>query len=105
MVSLLYLPTDESTVKIEAVSFIFSIPGSSRNKTIIILNALFILFKFQTYLFFFQLIHLDYDVNANSHLDSSNNQYLIIATLFILVFDILLYLVLTLYLDKILPSK
>uniref|UniRef100_A0A8D1JLA8 ABC transporter domain-containing protein n=1 Tax=Sus scrofa TaxID=9823 RepID=A0A8D1JLA8_PIG len=52
-----------------------------------------------------QLIHLDYDVNANSHLDSSNNQYLIIATLFILVFDILLYLVLTLYLDKILPTE
>uniref|UniRef100_A0A8C3WJ41 ATP binding cassette subfamily A member 9 n=1 Tax=Catagonus wagneri TaxID=51154 RepID=A0A8C3WJ41_9CETA len=52
-----------------------------------------------------QLIHLDYDVNSNSHLDSSNNQYLIIATLFILAFDTLLYLVLTLYLDKILPTE
>ncbi|KAM4824068.1 ATP-binding cassette sub-family A member 9 isoform X1 [Urocitellus parryii] len=52
-----------------------------------------------------QLIHLDYDVNSNVHLDSSNSSYLIIATLFMLVFDALLYLVLTLYFDKILPNK
>uniref|UniRef100_A0A8C0R6U6 ATP binding cassette subfamily A member 9 n=1 Tax=Canis lupus dingo TaxID=286419 RepID=A0A8C0R6U6_CANLU len=52
-----------------------------------------------------QLIHLDYDVNSNIHLDSSDNPYLIIATLFMLVFDALLYLALTLYFDKILPSK
>ncbi|XP_024306297.1 ATP-binding cassette sub-family A member 9 isoform X1 [Homo sapiens] len=52
-----------------------------------------------------QLIHLDYDVNSNAHLDSSQNPYLIIATLFMLVFDTLLYLVLTLYFDKILPAE
>uniref|UniRef100_A0A8C0SBP1 Uncharacterized protein n=1 Tax=Canis lupus familiaris TaxID=9615 RepID=A0A8C0SBP1_CANLF len=57
------------------------------------------------YLFFFQLIHLDYDVNSNIHLDSSDNPYLIIATLFMLVFDALLYLALTLYFDKILPTE
>lgn len=54
---------------------------------------------------FFQLLRLDYDVNANSHLDSSNNPNLIIAILFMLVFDTLLYLVLALYFDKIFPSK
>uniref|UniRef100_A0A667IBB9 ATP binding cassette subfamily A member 9 n=1 Tax=Lynx canadensis TaxID=61383 RepID=A0A667IBB9_LYNCA len=52
-----------------------------------------------------QLIHLDYDVNSNVHLDSSDNPYLIIATLFMLLFDGLLYLALTLYFDKILPSE
>uniref|UniRef100_A0A8C0LHU9 ATP binding cassette subfamily A member 9 n=1 Tax=Canis lupus dingo TaxID=286419 RepID=A0A8C0LHU9_CANLU len=52
-----------------------------------------------------QLIHLDYDVNSNIHLDSSDNPYLIIATLFMLVFDALLYLALTLYFDKILPTE
>ncbi|ELK12425.1 ATP-binding cassette sub-family A member 9 [Pteropus alecto] len=52
-----------------------------------------------------QLLHLDYDVNANIHLDSSNNLNLIIAILFMLVFDTLLYLVLTLYFDKILPTE
>ncbi|XP_005584853.3 ATP-binding cassette sub-family A member 9 isoform X1 [Macaca fascicularis] len=52
-----------------------------------------------------QLIHLDYDVNSNAHLDSSHNPYLIIATLFMLVFDTLLYLALTLYFDKILPTE
>ncbi|CAN0146161.1 unnamed protein product [Rangifer tarandus platyrhynchus] len=51
-----------------------------------------------------QLIHLDYDVNSNIHSDSPNDQYLIIATIFMLLFDALLYLVLTLYLDKILPT-
>lgn len=52
-----------------------------------------------------QLIHLDYNVNSNDHLDSSNNPYLIIVTLFMLIFDSLLYLVLTLYFDKILPTE
>ncbi|XP_065764619.1 ATP-binding cassette sub-family A member 9 isoform X3 [Muntiacus reevesi] len=52
-----------------------------------------------------QLIHLDYDVNSNIHSDSPNDQYLIIATIFTLLFDALLYLVLTLYLDKILPTE
>ncbi|XP_055983410.1 ATP-binding cassette sub-family A member 9 [Sorex fumeus] len=52
-----------------------------------------------------QLIHLDYDVNSNEHLDPSSNPYLIIATLFMLIFDSLLYLVLALYFDKILPTE
>ncbi|KAM5310186.1 ATP-binding cassette sub-family A member 9 [Glossophaga mutica] len=52
-----------------------------------------------------QLIHLDYDVNANTHLDTSDNPNLIIATFFMLVFDTFLYLVLTLYFDKILPGE
>ncbi|KAG8505134.1 ATP-binding cassette sub-family A member 9 [Galemys pyrenaicus] len=52
-----------------------------------------------------QLIHLDYDVNSNVHLDSANNPYLIIVTFFMLIFDALLYLVLTLYFDKILPAE
>ncbi|KAM9210611.1 LOW QUALITY PROTEIN: ATP-binding cassette sub-family A member 9-like [Dugong dugon] len=52
-----------------------------------------------------QLIHLDYDVNSNSPLDSSSNPHLIIATLFMLVFDALLYMALTLYFDKILPNE
>ncbi|XP_023569656.1 ATP-binding cassette sub-family A member 9 isoform X4 [Octodon degus] len=52
-----------------------------------------------------QIIHLDYDVNSNVHLDASNNSYTIIATFFVLVFDSLLYLALTVYLDKILPTK
>uniref|UniRef100_A0A673V7B5 ATP binding cassette subfamily A member 9 n=1 Tax=Suricata suricatta TaxID=37032 RepID=A0A673V7B5_SURSU len=51
-----------------------------------------------------QLIHWDYDVKSNIHLDSSDNPYLIIATLFMLIFDALLYLALTLYFDKILPN-
>ncbi|XP_036983997.2 ATP-binding cassette sub-family A member 9 isoform X2 [Artibeus jamaicensis] len=52
-----------------------------------------------------QLIHLDYDVNANTHLDSSDNPNLIVATFFMLVFDTFLYLVFTLYFDKILPAE
>uniref|UniRef100_A0A8C2N629 ATP-binding cassette, sub-family A member 9 n=1 Tax=Cricetulus griseus TaxID=10029 RepID=A0A8C2N629_CRIGR len=52
-----------------------------------------------------QLIHLDYDVNSNVNLDSPNNSYLIIATLFMLVLDALLYLVLALYFDRVLLSK
>ncbi|XP_019479349.1 PREDICTED: ATP-binding cassette sub-family A member 9-like [Hipposideros armiger] len=52
-----------------------------------------------------QLLHVDHDVNTNIHMDSSNNPNLIIATLFMLVFDTLLYLVLTLYFDKILPTE
>ncbi|XP_055430966.1 ATP-binding cassette sub-family A member 9-like isoform X4 [Bubalus kerabau] len=52
-----------------------------------------------------QLIHLDYDMNSNIHSDSPDDQYLIIATIFMLVFDALLYLVLTLYLDRILPTE
>ncbi|XP_012588530.1 PREDICTED: ATP-binding cassette sub-family A member 9 isoform X2 [Condylura cristata] len=52
-----------------------------------------------------QFIHLDYDVNSNVHLESTNKPYMIIATFFMLIFDALLYLVLTLYFDKILPTE
>ncbi|XP_032768196.1 ATP-binding cassette sub-family A member 9 [Rattus rattus] len=52
-----------------------------------------------------QLIHLDYDVNSNVNLNSPKNSYLILATLFMLVLDALLYLALALYFDKILLSK
>lgn len=66
---------------------------------------MFYLFLNSMYVSFFQLIHLDYDINSNIQLNSSNNPYLITATLFMLVFDALLYLILALYFDKILPSK
>ncbi|XP_027626944.1 ATP-binding cassette sub-family A member 9 isoform X2 [Tupaia chinensis] len=52
-----------------------------------------------------QLIHLDYDINSDVPLESASNPYLIMATLFMLFFDTLLYLVLTLYFDKILPTE
>ncbi|XP_051014920.1 ATP-binding cassette sub-family A member 9 [Acomys russatus] len=52
-----------------------------------------------------QLIHLDYDVDSNANLDSPNNSYIIVATLFMLVLDAFIYLVLALYFDKILLSK
>ncbi|XP_003417336.2 ATP-binding cassette sub-family A member 9 isoform X1 [Loxodonta africana] len=52
-----------------------------------------------------QLIHLDYDVNSNAPLDPSSNPYLIVATFFMLLFDVLLYMALTLYFDKILPNE
>ncbi|XP_037350632.1 ABC-type organic anion transporter ABCA8-like isoform X2 [Talpa occidentalis] len=51
-----------------------------------------------------QLIHLDYDLNSNAlfTLDFSNE---IIATHFILVFDIFLYLALAIYFEKVLPNE
>ncbi|XP_076791656.1 ATP-binding cassette sub-family A member 9 isoform X3 [Arvicanthis niloticus] len=52
-----------------------------------------------------QLIHLDYDVNSNVNLNSPSNSYLVVATLFMLVLDVLLYLALALYFDKITLSK
>ncbi|XP_031207707.1 ATP-binding cassette sub-family A member 9 isoform X2 [Mastomys coucha] len=52
-----------------------------------------------------QLIHLDYDVNSIVNLNSPNNSYLIMAILFMLVLDALLYLALALYFDKITLSK
>ncbi|XP_053424297.1 ATP-binding cassette sub-family A member 9 isoform X2 [Nycticebus coucang] len=52
-----------------------------------------------------QLIHLDYDVNADAHLNSLTNPHLILATFFMLAFDTLLYLALTLYFDKVLPTE
>lgn len=60
------------------VSFVFSTPVSSRNKTIMILNALSFLNSMYVS-FSFQLVLLDYDVNSNNNLDSSNSPYLLIA--------------------------
>ncbi|XP_004593011.2 ATP-binding cassette sub-family A member 9 [Ochotona princeps] len=51
-----------------------------------------------------QLIHLDFDVDSEISLKSSNHPNLIAANLFMLIFDSLLYLALTLYFDKILPT-
>lgn len=88
------------------VLFTISILVSTKSKAIINPCALISLLKANICIFFyFQLIHVDYNVNSNEHLDSSSNSYLIIVTLFMLIFDSLLYLVLTLYFDKILPSK
>ncbi|KAM6163399.1 ATP-binding cassette sub-family A member 9 [Rhynchocyon petersi] len=52
-----------------------------------------------------QLLHMDYDVNSNVLLDSSSNSHLIIANLFMLMFDAVFYMALTLYFDKILPNE
>ncbi|GAB1297012.1 ATP-binding cassette sub-family A member 9 [Apodemus speciosus] len=52
-----------------------------------------------------QLIHLDYDMNSNVDLHSPDNSYLIMATLFMLILDSLLYLALALYFDKITLNK
>ncbi|XP_040605939.1 ABC-type organic anion transporter ABCA8A isoform X2 [Mesocricetus auratus] len=48
-----------------------------------------------------QLLHLDYDVNSNA--DPTGNPNVIIATIFILFFDCVFYLVLTFYFEKVLP--
>ncbi|XP_061000982.1 ATP-binding cassette sub-family A member 6 isoform X2 [Dama dama] len=50
-----------------------------------------------------QIIHLDYTMNGVIFPDTSGNSYIMIATFSILTFDALLYLVLALYFDKILP--
>ncbi|XP_006886316.1 PREDICTED: ATP-binding cassette sub-family A member 9-like [Elephantulus edwardii] len=52
-----------------------------------------------------QLIHSDYDVNSNAHLGSSSDSHLVIAILFMLAFDALLYMAMALYFDKILPNE
>ncbi|KAF5924386.1 hypothetical protein HPG69_018787, partial [Diceros bicornis minor] len=51
-----------------------------------------------------QLLHLDYDLKSNAFPDPSDCSNLIIATNFMLAFDIFLYLVLPIYFDKILPN-
>uniref|UniRef100_A0A8C3WMJ4 ATP binding cassette subfamily A member 8 n=1 Tax=Catagonus wagneri TaxID=51154 RepID=A0A8C3WMJ4_9CETA len=51
-----------------------------------------------------QLLHLDYDLNSNA-LDPSDSSNLIIATNFMLAFDIFFYLALAIYFDKILPNE
>ncbi|ERE69076.1 ATP-binding cassette sub-family A member 8-A-like protein [Cricetulus griseus] len=50
-----------------------------------------------------QLLHLDYDVNSNA--DPTGNPNVIIATIFMLFFDSVFYLVLTFYFEKVLPSE
>uniref|UniRef100_A0A8C2SGT9 ABC transporter domain-containing protein n=1 Tax=Capra hircus TaxID=9925 RepID=A0A8C2SGT9_CAPHI len=52
-----------------------------------------------------QIIHLDYTMNGVVFPDASGDSYIMIATFSMLTFDALLYLVLALYFDKILPCK
>ncbi|XP_008059225.1 ATP-binding cassette sub-family A member 9-like, partial [Carlito syrichta] len=66
--------------------------------------AFFLLSPFTFTIGMAQLLRLDSDVDANAHSNSSHNPHLVIATFFILMLDTLLYLTLTLYFDKVLPS-
>ncbi|KAL6034507.1 hypothetical protein STEG23_006478, partial [Scotinomys teguina] len=50
-----------------------------------------------------QLLHLDYDVNSNAN--PPGNPNLIIATIFMLFFDSVFYLMLTFYFEKVLPNE
>ncbi|KAK1330893.1 hypothetical protein QTO34_008835 [Cnephaeus nilssonii] len=50
-----------------------------------------------------QIIHMDYNMNGVTFPDPSGDSYKMIATFFMLAFDAFWYLVLALYLDKILP--
>uniref|UniRef100_A0A5F8GKY5 ATP-binding cassette sub-family A member 10 n=1 Tax=Monodelphis domestica TaxID=13616 RepID=A0A5F8GKY5_MONDO len=52
-----------------------------------------------------QIVLLDYDLRGVTFPDPSGDSYLILATFSILLFDILLYLALMLYFDKILPNE
>ncbi|XP_070249640.1 ABC-type organic anion transporter ABCA8-like isoform X1 [Myotis yumanensis] len=52
-----------------------------------------------------QLLRVDYDVNSNAFPAFSNYSSQIIAAHFMLAFDIFLYLVLTIYFEKILPNE
>ncbi|KAK1330895.1 LOW QUALITY PROTEIN: hypothetical protein QTO34_008837 [Cnephaeus nilssonii] len=52
-----------------------------------------------------QLLRVDYDVNSNALPASSNYSSQIIATHFMLAFDIFIYLALTIYFEKILPNE
>ncbi|XP_017656136.2 ATP-binding cassette sub-family A member 8-B [Nannospalax galili] len=52
-----------------------------------------------------QLLHLDYDLNSNAPPDPAGGSNLIIITNFMLAFDTVLYLVLMMYLEKILPNE
>uniref|UniRef100_A0A8C6QUZ7 ATP-binding cassette, sub-family A member 8b n=1 Tax=Nannospalax galili TaxID=1026970 RepID=A0A8C6QUZ7_NANGA len=51
------------------------------------------------------LLHLDYDLNSNAPPDPAGGSNLIIITNFMLAFDTVLYLVLMMYLEKILPNE
>ncbi|XP_006146799.1 ATP-binding cassette sub-family A member 6 [Tupaia chinensis] len=50
-----------------------------------------------------QIIHLDFNLSGVTFPDPSGNSYIMIATFFMLAFDGLIYLVLALYFDKLLP--
>ncbi|XP_077019793.1 ABC-type organic anion transporter ABCA8-like isoform X2 [Tamandua tetradactyla] len=52
-----------------------------------------------------QLLRMDYDLNSNAFPAPSDSSYLILATHFMLALDILLYLTLAIYFEKVLPSK
>ncbi|XP_072501637.1 ATP-binding cassette sub-family A member 9-like isoform X2 [Notamacropus eugenii] len=64
-----------------------------------VLFTLFLLYGLST------IILLDYDLRGVTFPDPSGDSYLILATFSILLFDILFYLALTLYFDKILPNE
>ncbi|KAM6174538.1 ATP-binding cassette sub-family A member 6 [Erethizon dorsatum] len=50
-----------------------------------------------------QIIHLDYNLNGVTFPDPSGDSYVMIATFAMLAFDCIIYLLLALYFDKILP--
>ncbi|XP_056673212.1 ATP-binding cassette sub-family A member 9 isoform X2 [Monodelphis domestica] len=52
-----------------------------------------------------QIIWLDYDLTGVTFQDPTGRSHILIATIFMLIFDTILYLALTLYFDKILPSE
>uniref|UniRef100_A0A8D1TYJ0 Uncharacterized protein n=1 Tax=Sus scrofa TaxID=9823 RepID=A0A8D1TYJ0_PIG len=52
-----------------------------------------------------QLLRSDYDLNSNALLDALDSSNLIIATNFVLTFDIFFYLALAIYFDRILSSE
>ncbi|XP_049717422.1 ABC-type organic anion transporter ABCA8-like isoform X1 [Elephas maximus indicus] len=52
-----------------------------------------------------QLLRLDYDLNSNAFPDLAHGSNLIVATHFMLVFDIFLYLALMIYFEKVLPNE
>ncbi|XP_051014919.1 ABC-type organic anion transporter ABCA8A-like [Acomys russatus] len=65
--------------------------------------ALSLLSPFAFVLGMSQLLHLDFDVNSNAN--PMDNAHVIIVTIFMLLFDSVLYLLLTFYFEKVLPSE
>lgn len=70
-----------------------------------VLTFIISLISFNEFPFNFQLLRVDYDVNSNAFPAFSDYSNQIIATHFMLVFDIFLYLALMIYFEKILPSE
>uniref|UniRef100_A0A6P5LJ15 ATP-binding cassette sub-family A member 9-like n=1 Tax=Phascolarctos cinereus TaxID=38626 RepID=A0A6P5LJ15_PHACI len=52
-----------------------------------------------------QIVWLDYDLRSVTFYDPTGRSHMLMATIFMLVFDTILYLALTLYFDKILPNE